>query len=126
MNYSNQVATPLDGVAHSGDALPRRGSRPDRRYGQAYSAQFPNSIRYGEADHVHLLPGLVPTAALADFVNALKPGTRRRVRNEFSNPPASIYDKPVLWRRSDCILNCGGAPPDIIQPTIEQQTTPAD
>ena len=37
----------------------------------------------GEADHIHLLLELPPTAALADFVNALKTGTSRRLRNEF-------------------------------------------
>ena len=78
----------------------------------------------GEADHIHLLPELPPTAALADFVNALKTGTSRRLRNEFKAYLASVYKKPVLWSRSYCILSCGGAPLEIIKQYIQQQARP--
>lgn len=78
----------------------------------------------GEADHIHLLLELPPTAALADFVNALKTGTSRRLRNEFKEHLASIYKKPVLWNRSYCILSCGGAPLEIIKQYIQQQARP--
>ena len=44
----------------------------------------------GEPDHVHLLIELPQTAALAEFVNALKTGTSRRLR-----PPASRR-RPVV------------------------------
>ena len=37
----------------------------------------------GELAHIHLLLELPPTAALSEFVNALKTGTSRRLRNEF-------------------------------------------
>jgi putative transposase len=59
-------------------------------------------IANGEADHVHLLIGLPPTAALADFVNVLKTGTGRRLRNEYSDHLGRFYNKPVLWGRSYC------------------------
>lgn len=49
----------------------------------------------GEADHIHLLLELPPTATLADFVNALKTGTSRRLRNEFRDHMASVYKKRV-------------------------------
>jgi len=78
----------------------------------------------GEADHIHLLLELPPTAALADFVNALKTGTSRRLRNEFKAYLASVYKKPVLWSRSYCILSCGGAPLEIIKQYIQQQARP--
>lgn len=80
----------------------------------------------GEADHVHLLLELPPTAALADFVNALKTGTSRRLRNEFAERVRSFYDKPVLWSRSYCVLSCGGAPLAVIQQYIQQQARPDD
>ena len=78
----------------------------------------------GEADHIHLLLELPPTVALADFVNALKTGTSRRLRNEFKEHLASVYEKPVLWSRSYCILTCGGAPLEIIKQYIQQQARP--
>ncbi len=78
----------------------------------------------GEADHIHLLLELPPTVVLADFVNALKTGTSRRLRNEFKEHLASVYKKPVLWSRSYCILTCGGAPLEIIKQYIQQQARP--
>ena len=78
----------------------------------------------GEADHVHLRLDLPPTAALADFVNALKTGTSRRLRTMFAEELAGVYSKPVLWSRSYCVLSCGGAPLAVIQQYIEQQDRP--
>lgn len=78
----------------------------------------------GEADHVHLLIELPPTIALADFVNALKTGTSRRLRNEFREHLDLFFSKPTLWSRSYCVLSCGGAPLEIIQRYIQQQERP--
>lgn len=78
----------------------------------------------GEADHVHLLIELPPSIALADFVNALKTGTSRRLRNEFSEELKKAYSKPTLWSRSYCILSCGGAPLEIIKQYIQNQERP--
>lgn len=78
----------------------------------------------GEADHVHLLLELPPTAALADFVNALKTGTSRRLRNTFAAHLETFYAKPVLWSRSYCVLSCGGAPLAVLQHYIQQQDRP--
>ncbi len=78
----------------------------------------------GEADHVHLLIELPPSIALADFVNALKTGTSRRLRNEFREHLDQFYTKPTLWSRSYCILSCGGAPLEIIRQYIQQQERP--
>lgn len=75
----------------------------------------------GEADHVHLLIELPPSVALADFVNALKTGTSRRLRTMFAQELAGIYSKPALWSRSYCVLSCGGAPLEIIKQYIQQQ-----
>ena len=78
----------------------------------------------GESDHVHLLIELPPSAALADFVNALKTGTSRRLRSEFAEHLSGYYSKPVLWSRSYCVLSCGGAPLEVIKQYIEQQDRP--
>lgn len=78
----------------------------------------------GEDDHIHMLLEVPPTAALADFVNALKTGTSRKLRNAFKEHLASTYKKPVLWSRSYCVLSCGGAPLEIIKQYIQQQARP--
>lgn len=78
----------------------------------------------GEADHIHLLIDLPPTVALAEFVNALKTGTSRRLRSVFAQHLEAFYSKPVLWSRSYCVLSCGGAPLAVIQQYIQQQDRP--
>jgi putative transposase len=78
----------------------------------------------GESDHVHLLLELPPTTALADFVNALKTGTSRRLRNTFATHLQTFYATPVLWSRSYCVLSCGGAPLAVLQHYIQQQDQP--
>lgn len=80
----------------------------------------------GESDHVHLLIELPPTAALAEFVNALKTGTSRRLRTMFAQQLRAVYSKPVLWSRSYCVLSCGGAPLEIVKQYIQQQDRPDD
>jgi putative transposase len=78
----------------------------------------------GEPEHVHLLFTLPPKHALADFVNALKTATSRRLRAEFSDEVNRVYRKPVLWSRSYCVISCGGAPLSVIKQYIEQQERP--
>ena len=78
----------------------------------------------GEADHVHLLLELPPSIALAGFVNALKTGTSRRLRNDFTQHLARFYTKPVLWSRSYCILSSGGAPLEVLKRYIQDQDRP--
>ena len=78
----------------------------------------------GEADHVHLLLTLPPTVALAEFVNALKTGTSRRLRNDFREQVRKFYRKPVLWSRSYCIISAGGAPLTVLKQYLEQQKKP--
>lgn len=80
----------------------------------------------GEPDHVHLLLTLPPKHAIADFVNALKTGTSRRLRNDYRERVNRFYSKPVLWSRSYCVISCGGAPLEIIKQYIESQDRPED
>jgi putative transposase len=78
----------------------------------------------GEPEHVHLLFTLPPKHALANFVNALKTATSRRLRAEFQDEVNRVYRKPVLWSRSYCVISCGGAPLSVIKQYIEQQERP--
>lgn len=80
----------------------------------------------GEPDHVHLLILLPPNRALADFVNALKTGTSRRLRREFKARVDAFYSKPVLWSRSYCVISCGGAPLSVLKRYIQRQERPLD
>lgn len=75
----------------------------------------------GEPDHLHILFELPPKYAVSDFVNALKTGTSRKIRNEFPEYLKSFYWKPVFWSRSYCVVTCGGAPLSVIKQYIENQ-----
>ena len=61
----------------------------------------------GEGDHMRLQVSLPPSVALADFVNALKTGTSRRLRNEFGPHLARFYSDTVLWARHYCAVTTG-------------------
>lgn len=75
----------------------------------------------GESDHVHLLLSIPPKVAPSALVNNLKTVTARLIRKEFAGALAKVYDKPVFWSRSYCIITCGGAPLSILKQYIEQQ-----
>lgn len=75
----------------------------------------------GEPDHLHILFELPPQHAISDFVNALKTGTSRRIRNEFTDAIKQYYWKPVFWSRSYCVTTCGGAPLEIVKQYIQNQ-----
>jgi len=74
-----------------------------------------------EADHVHLLVGYPPKAALSKLVNSLKGVSSRRVRA--ANLP-EVQGKlwgEHFWSPSYCAVSCGGAPLEVIKSYIEQQ-----
>lgn len=75
----------------------------------------------GESDHVHLLLSIPPKVTPSALVNNLKTVTARLIRKEFAGALAKVYDKPVFWSRSYCIITCGGAPLSILKQYIEQQ-----
>ena len=75
----------------------------------------------GEPDHVHILFELPPKFAVSDFVNALKTGTSRRIRKEFSTHLRPFYGKPVFWSRSYCVVTFEGAPLSVIKQYIDNQ-----
>ncbi len=75
----------------------------------------------GAADHMHLLIELPPTVRMSAFVNNLKTVSSRLLRKAYAQELARWYHKPVLWRRSYCVLSCGGAPLSVLRQYIEQQ-----
>ena len=79
----------------------------------------------GEDDHVHLLAGYPPKAAVAGLVDSLKGVSARRLRSEFT----SRIDRAVMpghfWFPSYLAASCGGAPLSIVRQHIQQQRQPA-
>lgn len=74
-----------------------------------------------EADHVHALVSLPPAATLAEFVNAVKTTTSRRLRRDF---PELRRLGGALWSPSYFIASCGGAPLDRIREYVRSQERP--
>ena len=75
----------------------------------------------GEPDHLHILFEMPPTICLSDFVNALKTGTARRIRNEYKEKLKNKLWGNAFWSRSYCIVSCGGAPLKIVKEYIQNQ-----
>ena len=48
-------------------------------------------------DHIHILFDAPPHINLADFVNAFKSASSRRIRSEFPDFLANYYWKPYFW-----------------------------
>ena len=74
-----------------------------------------------EADHIHALVSLPPAATLAEFVNAVKTTTSRRLRRDF---PELRRLGAGLWSPSYFIASCGGAPLDRIKEYVRSQERP--
>ena len=75
----------------------------------------------GEADHLHMLVALPPTEALADFANAAKTGTSRRLRRDF---PVLKRLGPALWSPSYFVCSCGGASLETVKDYVRAQERP--
>lgn len=81
----------------------------------------------GEPDHIHILFECPPTYAIADLVNAIKTGTSRRIKKEFSDHIKKYLWKEAFWTRSYCLVTCGGDPLKVIKQYIKNQKfTPKD
>jgi putative transposase len=68
-------------------------------------------------DYVHLHIELPPKVAVAEFTNALKTGTSRRMRSEF----ARLRSQKQLWAQSYCVIGGEQAPMDIIAEYLDSQ-----
>ncbi len=74
-----------------------------------------------EADHIHILFSLPPAEAVADFANAVKTTTSRRLRRDF---PSLKRLGGALWSPSYFVSNCGGAPLETIKEYVRSQERP--
>lgn len=76
----------------------------------------------GEPDHVHLLVDASPNIAPSRLINTLKTISSREIRREFRRELSRVYWKPVLWHRAYCILSAGGAPLEVLEQYIKNQS----
>jgi len=74
-----------------------------------------------EADHIHALVSLPPAATLAEFVNAVKTTTSRRLRRDF---PQLRHIGDALWSPSYFIASAGGAPQGRLREYLRVQDRP--
>lgn len=97
---------------------PRVRNRLERLIGERVSAWEGDLHELSiEPDHVRLSLGLPPTAAIADFVGALKTGTSRRLRNEF----IGLKKRDRLWAKSYCVVTTAGAAPGAVDAYLQEQ-----
>jgi putative transposase len=75
----------------------------------------------GEADHLHMLVSLPPTAMLADFANAAKTSTSRLLRRDH---PKLKRIGPALWSPSYFVCSCGGASLETVREYVRAQERP--
>lgn len=79
-------------------------------------------VEFGaEADHLHLLVSLPPTAALAEFANALKTSTSRLLRRDH---PGLLRMGGALWSPSYFVSSCGVASLETIKDYVRSQERP--
>lgn len=77
----------------------------------------------GEPDHVHLLIDLHPDNNISDLVASLKSASSRILRQQFKAEIDKVYwGKAKLWHDSKCIISCGGAPLEIVNKYIQDQS----
>ncbi|MFU8816976.1 MAG: IS200/IS605 family transposase [Pseudomonadales bacterium] len=70
-----------------------------------------------DTDYVHLHIELPPKVAVAEFTNALKTGTSRRLRSEF----ARLQSQKQLWSQSYCVIGGEQTPVEAIDQYLESQ-----
>jgi len=75
----------------------------------------------GEDDHVHLLAGYPPKAAVSALVNSLKGVSARRLRSELTGRVNRHIMHGHFWSPSYFAASCDGAPLSIIRQYIEQR-----
>lgn len=75
----------------------------------------------GEADHVHLLVNLHPSASISVLVNNLKTASSRRIRGEFGQWLDQHYSKPHLWHRAYFVASVGNTTLERVAQYVQNQ-----
>jgi len=75
----------------------------------------------GEEDHIHILFDAPPQINMADFVNAYKSASSRRMRQEFSGYLKPFYWKSYFWSRSYFICTVSDHSVEVVLNYIQNQ-----
>ncbi len=74
-----------------------------------------------ESDHVHLLVGYPPKAALARLVNSLKGVSARRLRAADLPEVRKKLWGEHFWSPNYCAVSCGGAPLEVVEAYVKKR-----
>ena len=78
-----------------------------------------------DQDHVHILFKAQPKTELSKFINAYKSASSRVLKKEFPSIRKQLW-QDMFWSRSFCLLSSGGAPIEVIQQYIKEQSSKDD
>jgi putative transposase len=72
-------------------------------------------------DHIHILFDAPPQINLADFVNAFKSASSRKIRQNYSEQLKPFYWKPYFWSLSYFIGSACEKSTAVVKQYIQQQ-----
>ena len=72
-------------------------------------------------DHIHILFEAPPQINLANFVNAFKSASSRRVRNEYAEHLKQFYWEPLFWSLSYFVASVSERSTAIVKEYIKKQ-----
>lgn len=74
-----------------------------------------------DKDHIHIMFEAPPQINLANFVNAYKSASSRRIRTDFADVLATVYWKPYFWSQSYFIATVSDRSKDAVAKYIINQ-----
>lgn len=74
-----------------------------------------------DKDHIHILFEAPPQINLANFVNAYKSASSRRIRTDFADALAPVYWKPYFWSQSYFVATVSDRSKDAVAKYIINQ-----
>ena len=76
----------------------------------------------GDKDHLHIIFEAYPHLNLAQFINAYKSASSRRMRTDFKDYLSSYYWKPYFWSQSYFLGTVSERITSIVQKYINDQS----
>ena len=76
-----------------------------------------------QPDHVHILFEAPPQICLANFVNAYKAASSRKIRSQFPEQVSKYYWKPYFWSLSYFVASVSDRSAEAVKKYIQNQGT---
>ena len=76
-----------------------------------------------QPDHIHILFEATPQICLANFVNANKAASSRKIRTQFSEQVGKYYWKPYFWSLSYFVASVSDRSAEAVKKYIQNQGT---